>query len=458
VLRRELTQNYYWDDYDNYPNVSVFANNLGSSSVQVDDLTRQFCVTGIPTGPEGTVARILAASLDLATHPAEPHFLFRIPDNVTTIFPDDVADGSLGATLTDYIVLPPFQAMCAWNGCLVVLCGRDVRVSDPSFPGSFRPDRVVPLAPDGAEPTGVFTSGSKLYAATSTGIFAIEDGPAGLTARKLSNGMGLVGPNATAPTELGVAVGMSANGWWSIDGGDNVVPISREEYPLFKRLNKGRLAHVTGVWNERDREAMFAVPEAGKYGNTLCMCWDGSGWRRRRYGMQFEYLCATQDWRRYVLAGGRNGTEPNVWTLHGEVTSYTPPTKTYLFKSAWLRADPNGMKRFNVEHIYVGLVETSRANVSMQVWQNGSRDTQVGPTHTFQLVNPATTEVLDALVIGTGKLREPRLTWKRVDVRVKSAESFAFDLSCDEPTYLSIAAFAFGGVTVDETGARVSRQ
>ncbi len=456
VLRQELTQTSYWRNYNNFPDTTGV--DLGLLTVNLDDLTKQLLVTDLPIGPEGTVARLLYASEATERAGTDPHFLVRIPDNTTTVFPDNVPDGALGAVPVDYIPLPRFQIMCAHNGSLVVLDGKNLRISDAGFPGSFQRKRYVPIGADGAEPTGVFSFGGRLYATTGSSIYVIDEDGLGLRARAVTEGMGMVGPNACAATELGVMCGLSENGFWSMTLDGEVTPISREEYPLFKTLNIAMLPHATAVWSPRDREFMCAVPRAGSFGNRLLMCWDGQGWRRRDYGISFEYLCVTRDWRRYVLGAGRSGDVGNVFVLDAEAMSYTPPTKTYTYRSAWIRMDPLGRKRFNADCVYVGIVESSRAYLTMRVWQNGSRDTQVAQDHPFEAVNPKTTEVLDALVLGTGKTRTPRLTWKKVDIRVKSCECFAFDITCDEPTYMHLAAFSFDGLITDEAGGRVSKQ
>lgn len=457
VLRRELSTTSYWKDYDDYPKAASHKD-LGLLSVNLDDLGRQFLVEGINTGPVGTVARILYRTLDQSRNPNEAHFLVRIPDNVTTVFPDNTADGLLGAVAKDYISLGKFQVMCAHQGCLVVIADGTLRISDPGFPGSFQRERAVPVCSDGAEATAAWSFGGELFAATSTTLYHIEESEYGLTARALTEGLGVVGPEAVAVTPFG-AVGMSSEGFWIMTAADAVPqPIGDEIGKLFRRLQPAALSRAVMKWSPRDRELLVAVPYAGIVGNGRLLTWDGSGWKERQYGIAVASMCVLRDWRRDVLiAGKRVAAEENVWTLHGEAQTYDPPTKTYRFRSQWLRADPAGMRRFTVKHIWIGFVEASKTPVTVTVWQNGTRDTAVS-TRTVEGINPATADRMDTLVLGTGKLREPRLTWKKVDVHVVSCESFAFDISCEEPTYMSLAAFMFDFVTTDPEGARANTQ
>ena len=457
TLRQELTQDLFWHDYTNYPNGTPAE--LGLLTVNTSDLTKQFLVEGIPSGPAGTVARLLYATPDLNKNPRQPRLLVRIPDNISNVYPDNTPDGALGAPAEDYINVPRFTAMCAHNGRLVVLEGRNVRISEPGFIGSFKRNAVASLDSDGAEPSGVFSFGGKLYAATTRTLFSVEETELGWQARPVSHGTGLVGPNAVDSTPFGVCVGLDANGFWSLDLNGTITPISEEEYPLFKRLKAGYLSHACVRWSPKDRELLCALPKAGpNYGNTLIMAWDGRGWRRREYGIAFEYLCVTKDWRQDVYGAGQIvGSTYNVFNLSAEAQTYTPPTRTSRFRSQWLRVDPTGRRRCTVRTIFIGIVESSSNNLTVTVWQNGSRDTTV-VSKNVEACNPATTDLLNTLVLGTGKARTPRLTWKKVDVRVRSCESFSFDVSAAYPTPLHIAAFAFDAGLEEGSGRDGSRQ
>ena len=466
TLHQEYTKDLYWKDYENYSADSNTTDNalgitlypgtsLGLLSVTLDDLTRQILVTNIPVGPEGTRARVLYRS---SSEDPEPRQVAYIEDNATTVFPDNTPDSSLGAAAKDYIPVPTFGIAWEHEGCLYIADGRNIRASEPGFPGSFERTAAVPLPSD---PTGGFSFAGQCYATTETGIYRIERAGAALTAQRLPTSVGLMAARSGSVTALGVYVGLGPDGFWAMDAQENVTPISDEIRTLFRRLVRPALCRAAAVWDPEKQQYLCAVPEAGGTGNNLVLAWDGSGWRRFRYGMSFACMAVTKDWRRYVLVGSRNYVEDNVLVLDREVSSYTPPTRSYVYRSAWLRMDAVGRDRFNVDAIYVGIVETHKgasAQIAAKVWQNGSRDAVVGPSsgHTFEMVSPGTEDVLGALVLGTGRTRIPRLVWKRFDVRVKSVEQFAFDLTSNLP--FQIAAFSFDAYVVDATGARVSRQ
>ena len=454
VLRLEFTTGVYFADYSNYPTdfLGIGIPDLGLNSVNLNDLQKQLLAQDVQKGPSGTLRKILFRTRDATLNDTTP-FELVVMDNETSVFPDNIADSNLGAAAVDYIPMPRFQAMCAHGGCLVVLDGNNVRRSDPGFIGSFRKESYAVIP---GEPRGVFSSGGQLYAATDTTIYIIEDTPLGMAPKVVSDGFGLAGPNAVCTTGFGGAFGFGQDSAWVLPLNGKPENVSRPALQhMFKQLNATMIGHVWARWSPRDREVLVGVPVAGKSGNTRVLAFDGQGWRQRVYGMALACAALTQDWRQYMLVGARVEGVDILMALHGETDDYTAPEKTYAFRSAWLSADPMKLKRFNADYVYIGIVESVKADISVKVWINGTRDEPIS-TSTVENVNPGTTELFNTLKLGTGRVRAPRLTWKRIDVRVKSVESFAFDLTSTEP--LHIAAFAMGTLSVDETLARVSRQ
>lgn len=461
TTRQELSSGLYWTNYANYPEtvdaLGLPANTapLGLLSVSLDDLTRQFCLSGLPAGPDGTVARVLYRT---AANDPTPRFLCRIPDRFTTVWPDNASDALLGAPVEEIVPTPKFHIACSYQGRLAVFDGRKVRLSEPGFPGTFPANLYIDIDADGSEPTALASFGNFLYAFTERTVFRIEFDAEGLRKQPVQGVSGAVGPATVVATELGQLVWMSNLNWYAMGLDEQPVAIGDAEAPLFKRLNPAALSRAVATFNTRTKEYLCAVPQAGAFGNTLVMAWDGRGWRRQRLGIAVTSICSTRDWRQYVLAAGRvTGTsENNVWVLDHEVFGYTPPTKTYRYRSAWIRRDPTGRLRFNLDTVYIGVVEASNRPVTWELWRDGSRDSLVS-SGTLVMVDPATTDLMNTVVVGTGKYRNPRLTWFKFDARLKDAQSFAFDLSCDEPTYLNLASFTFDSHITDEMGARVFR-
>lgn len=451
-VRQEYATANCWPTLSDYPDVAGLSPLGTDLAVTLDDLTRQLCLTSIPRGPQHTMARVLYRT---NANETEPHFLARIPDNVTSVWPDNTPDSGLGAPGVEYIVTPKFHIACSYQGRLAIAIGNRVRLSDVGFPGSFPRDQFVDVEGD---ITALAAFGGYLYAFTEQTVFRLEIDAEGLRRRPVQSGVGASGPSSVVATDSGLLVWLGSSSWYSMTMDENIENIGVPEERLFKRLNPADLSRSVAVWNPNTKEYLCAVPEAGAYGNRLIMAWDGKGWRRQRHGNTYSSFCVTKDWRRYVLAAGRrisNG-ENNVWVLDHEVYGYTPPTKTYKYQSAWIRRDPTGRLRFNMDTVYVGVVEASDEPVTWRLWRDGSRDTEVA-SGTLTLYDPDTPSTMDTAVIGTSKYRNPRLTWFKFDARLIDAQSFAFDLECAEPTYINLFGFSFDSHSTDEQGARVNR-
>jgi hypothetical protein len=458
TLRQERTANTYWANYSNYP-ATASASDLGRFAVRIDDLTRQFFLQGIPTGPDGTVARRVYRSRDAIRNPADPRLLVRIPDNETFCYPDNVRDGGLGEVGADLVSTPTFRIMCPYRGGLAIAntpaSPGIVRLSEPGFAGTFSRSRFVFPDPNGAEVTGLANFGGRLLAFTESTVFAIVDEPGGLVAEPVTTGVGCVAPSSIRATGWGTLLWLGADGFYEMtpDGATSLA--SDAISPVFKRLNLAALSKSAAAWSPRTKEYLCAVPEAGSYGNGLVLVYDGKGWRKQRHGIRYVDICTTKDWRHYVLGAGI-GDENNVFALDCEVRTYSLPTKQYAFRSAWLRPDATGRSRFRLRHVFVGFVEAHTGNVTATWYVNGRRDTAVASKTLTSMAPDRTDGALDAVTLGTTKLRSPRLVWKRIDIGVLDCDSFSFDLACSAPVDIHIAAFAFEFDIVGADGTRLA--
>lgn len=439
---------------------------LGPFAVQVDDITRQFFWSGIPTGPEGTVARILWRTSDTRFNPSDPRFLVRIPDNTTTVYPDNHADAELGSAALDLAPVPAFRVCCPYLGGLAI--GNTptnpglVRISEPGFPGTFRRDRWISPDPDGAEVTGLANFEGRLLAFTRDTVFEIvDDGTNPLRAAPITSHVGCVAPSSIQATGFGMLVWLGRDNFYGMKGGV-VQSISEAIKPTMDSLNHARLPLAVATWSPDTDEYLCAVSSGGALGNELMLAFDGQGWRRRTYGIKWASLALTKD-DRLLLIGCGKGAEHNVFVLDREVRSYTPPSKTYRFKSQWMRMDATGRDRFNVTAVYVGFVESCDQQFSWSVYKNGRRDVAAISSTAANALTMVAADNVDGrllkLTVGKGGVRTPRLFWRRFDIKVTGVDSFAFDLACVESgnAYPHIAAFAFEGSLVDGAGASVAR-
>ena len=460
-----------WDD---------IKQSLGVWAVQIDDLTRQFFVGAIPVGPEGTVARLVYRTRDTQVNAAEPCFLVRIPDNATTVYPDNHADSELGPPAgRPLAAVPTFKVMCPYAGGLAIANTTAspglLRLSDPGFPGTFREHRKLYPDSAGAEITGLASFEGKLLAFTLGGCFEIVDqGPdAPLLSVPLPEGRGCVGPSTIKPTGFGALVWKGGDGrFYGLKRGATE-SVSDAIAPLLATLNGIRASLAAAEWCPEYGVYLCAVARSGRLGNDLLLAFDGNGWTRQAHDFKYSGLTLTKDSRQMVIGCGDEGATAAVGTglvvaLDRETRSYTRD-KLYRYRTNWLRPDPTGRRRFSISAIYVGLIESTSNKLAWRVWKNGRRDvvavesvavsemTMLAPDLVDLLTTPGAT--MSTLVVGSGKLRKPRLFWKQFDIKLTDVDSFSFELygTSGDGEFPHIGAFAFDRVEVDEKGARVTR-
>ena len=440
---------------------------LGAFAVQVDDLTKQFMWTNIPSGPTGTVARILYRTADTNYNDNVPRFLVRIPDNSTTVYSDNHSDAELGGPAPDVVAVPTFRVCCPYAGGLAIANTPAnpglVRLSEPAFPGTFMRDRWIYPDPNGAEVTGLVNFQGKLLAFTRTTVFEIkDDGANPLRAHPLTSNIGCVAPSSIRATSFGMLIWLGRDNFYGMEG-SKIESISEPIKPTMDSLNHTRLPLACAEWCPDTDEYLCAVPPGGSTGNDLMLVYDGQGWRRRVYGARWNGLTLTKDDRQMIIGCGQAAQVNNLFVVDREVHSFSTPNKLYQFKSQWLRMDPTGRDRFNITAVYVGFIESCTTQISWKVYKNGRRDVaSIVSTSDNALTLVAADAVglsLDALVVGTGTVRTPRLFWRRFDIKVTGVDSFAFDLTALEAggVFPQMAAFSFEGSLVDGSGASVAR-
>lgn len=456
TLRPERTAGFFWHNgYEDYPDLGVLGVNaevLGYNAIRLDDLTKQFFVEGIPLGPTGTVAR------DLYRKRGNGPFqrLMSIEDNVTTSVPDNTGEGGLGSEPQDVMPMPRFSVCCSHQGRLWFAVGPRVYYSEVGFPGTVLRTSYVEPDSAGGEITGLASWNGHLFAFTGSSTYAVQMDAEGIRTRAVSSSDGCAAPNSIRATAFGELVWLASNGFRAM-GADMVPrPISKDIDTLFSRFNPAFLSRATAVWKSTTQEYLCAVSEAGVPGNNLILAYDGTGFRRLNYGIRWGGLCETQDWTRRLLGCGK-GAEDNVFVLDAEHRDYTPPTKTGIFRSTWIKPDVLGRKRFSSARIYIGIVEEGRNTFNVSVYRNGRNDAPVGAVKTREACAPDLPATLGTAMLGTDVVRSGRQTWKVVDVPLPSVESFQILITATEPSYIHLHALAFE-FTYEDAGDSVSRQ
>jgi hypothetical protein len=461
-VRQEQTRTKY-QTFDPTAVPPITWKDLAANAVTYDDLQRQFWVDNISVGPTGTVARRLLRTTDTLHGSNSLRLLARIPDNETTCFPDETADGLLGAVAQDYLTVPTFKIMCPYNGGLAVANTTAnpgiVHFSDPGYPGSFRPDRYIFPDPNGAEVTGISTFNGVLLAFTVHNVYAIsESSPGSYVSTPITNGIGCVAPSSICSTSWGEMVWLGRDGFYAYDG-KAVTYISEPIERFLRGLEMGKTSRSVAVYNPVKREYVCAITAPGSNAPNAIFCYDGTGWREQQHNRVYHHMCVTRDYRQYVLAASQVGGESNTLVVLDHEVRDDPTTITqFKYTSRWLKVDGSGLTRFNAAVLYVGFLESSSAQVTVNCYRNGRWD-EVIANGALTLDADDRTVDLSNLVIGTDKALSSRLYWRRFDMHLRSVDSFAFELVCQpaDGEYLNIAAFAFDGVVASERGARIMK-
>ena len=452
--------------------VRVFAQNASSTTTtgaDLDDLLRQFVVKyGGGTVPEHAVAIILSRTADTRRNPAIPRFLARIPTFRSGLYPDQLSAAELGPETSNNVAVPVFRVMTAHQGRLIignfVNDPAAVRRSEPGLAGTFDVNEWVYPDSGGSMITGLASHGDRLLAFTETSVYDLTDFGRPLA---VARGVGCIAPRSISALSDGSLVWLGRDGFYALKG-DSIANVSTNIQRLVTDgINRGRIRMAVSAVDPISGEYRCAVAPAGNDGNRLLLCFDGRGWRRRITGYDIDDICVTDDWRRLMLFIGRDTTngQNGVFVLDRENATYTPVTRTSRYKSGWLRADETGLMPVNIRELYIGLVDGSNANMTVEFFRDGSHlglNTQtdlraIGVESWGGSNSRLVTDIAGSAVIGTSRVHQRRLFWRRVPVNLLNAETWAFEIRATYPTTrFEIAAFAFD-IAAASAGSTKSR-
>lgn len=293
------------------------SNLLGS-----DRLKKWFNVTGIPAGRKGTVGRILYRTRD--TENSGTNKLFQVPgnvgfgtfglfatvpDNKTTSFVDNNADGFLVLEEENLLSVPNFQLCRAAFGRMFIANLREepgaMMYSLPNKFGTFPAVGKMYPDPSGGEITGLWAGGGGLLVFTQSSMFLVtpNDSGEGFKTQPINQSIGCVAPSSLANLPDNSTIWLGREGFYrgSPDGSVSLVstPIDR----TINKINWGYARGACAIYDSHSKEYRCWVPVNGSTTNNLCLVFDGENWRRRRTEKAVA-ACVTKDERKLSLAAG----------------------------------------------------------------------------------------------------------------------------------------------------------
>jgi len=362
-----------------------------------DRLRYQILWSSVPSGPDGTVGRILCRTRDLKNSGIPGIFEVRnysttgnlgfatMPDNTTSIFPDNIPDSWLIKEPVDPVPVPMFRLcrmafgrlwIANWPGGEGVM-----RPSSPMFWGTFPKDEEIVPDPRGDAITAMWSTQFGLLAFTDTSTFLVlpnEKGD-GFRAATLHSGVGCVSPDSIKTLPSGITVWLGRAGFYAY-AGEKIEKISNPiEESVIRRLNKARALRSCAAVDERSGEYRCSIPVDGSAVNNLLVVFDGEGWRERD-DVKVSAMCATRDHRNYTLALGEVSCtntstglpedKTSVWVLDSTGKGvYEPIQRESVVETTWMQA-AKSFNRNSPVRVRVWLRETTAGSLSVTVYRD----------------------------------------------------------------------------------------
>jgi len=430
--------------------------------------------TNIPVGPDHTVGRILCRTRDLRQS-GDPDLyeipndamggsgsFANIPDNETQVYPDNVPDAWLIAKPLDAMPVPNAKIGALafgrlWLGNYGGTRAGAVAYSVPGRFGTF--ERNAEIFPDqkGEELTALLPTEFGLLTFTRSSTFVIEQntGGDGFRVRALSSSVGCVSPDSARVLPSGEAMWLGEGGFFRLTR-EGMMPASEaiKDGPL-RRMFRSMAHRVPAVVDPRTGEYRawlpLSPPEATL--RTLCVVYDGTGWREREDIRAFS-ACVTRDHRGLVLVQGNAtaqylpsvllGDTYGVWVMDRVTPSggWQISDRTASIESAWFATGVPGRKS-TILRVLVWLRETSATptnTLTVEVMRDW-RDVVV-ETHVLRRYAEADVPLsygngfedagtLDELrgVVAPAVWRRRRLFWTHVDVHLPATDALKLRLS-----------------------------
>lgn len=297
-------------------------------------LRHSFHWSDISVGRRGTVGRTLFRTRDIMNSGTRK--LFAIPsttmssvgeialagfstvtENISTDYPDNHPDMSLGAEPKNIIPIPKFR-LCElafgrmWIGNFHSDPGM-IRHSMPGTWGTF--EFGSDLIPDSKNQiTGMKATQGGLLVFTESSSYLVRPNAenSAFTSATISSQVGCVAPDSIQTMPDGSVIWLGHNYFYRYDG-EKIAPISEEIQHETRRINRARAPQACAAIERKKYEYMCWVAVDESDTNNLCFVFDGKGWKTRN-GENFQTVCESMDHRGYILGAG----VPN-----GEFLGYT---------------------------------------------------------------------------------------------------------------------------------------
>ena len=438
---------------------------------------KAFQWSNIEPGPTGTIGRLVHRTLDLE-HSGSAEFFeipanaaggflsyATVPDNISTILPDNVPDSWMNRLARKPVAVEPFRLY-------KVAFGRGWAANFRSEPGKLHPTMVgrwgtflegEELYPDprGAEITGIYPVSEGLLVFTEVSTFLITENADGdgFRTNTINSSVGCIAPSSIVTMPSGEVIWLGREGFYAM-GPERFGLISEDISRTIRDINFARGVQATAAFDPEEKKYRCWVTTGDSTRNNLCLMYDGRGWTRRDDVLGVD-VCVTDDHRKYMLAVGQAvftdtpewllpaetvSTLPDyhlfmdgVWVLDHEILSLPPSPRVASITTAWLRA-PHSDSRASPVSMYIWLRETEESELVVEVmrdWRNEVIHTETvklfPPDDVPPFWGPLTENSAD--YAGKDRYEEDNIWvrrrpyWTKVDLDLSSVETFRVRLS-----------------------------
>lgn len=481
---------YYWKVSLVNENGSESPISSSSSALKwttgADEYAMVVMLRDLPTGPKGTVGRIVYRTKNLGASSSDAgnfYFVTYIENNTQTNFFDEKSDDELGALAPndgDSITFPAPQCKfsATFKGCLFVdggqADGTKLFYSQALQLDTYKASSILDLGTrKGGNITGLYTYYNQLIIFRDSAIDLVRgDASNGFEVIPFEQGIGTKSPHTiTFVPGLGVLF-LGNDGVYAITGGLDggstlsIANISGGIGTLLEKRSTDVLGQACAVFSPKLKEWQCYFPAFGKDNKIMGIVYhvEGGYWSQRS---GFQVGAVTTDFDGNVIFGNQTGQvgtlvdeQQNEWGLFvvsrrhacGTVwDSVTGPQGEpemelkdntpcmFSWRSQWHDFGYPAMKKF-VKYVYVYAASRGSNKVSLAYFKNHSWEKEtVHPDTEWQWDDeknqPYYSNLIDinAAVLGTSRWQDKVITPIRFDISNKAVTDFAFELKTQEP-------------------------
>lgn len=451
-------------------------------SGRLENLRRRFRIRTLPRGPSGTVARVILRTRNLLRLPVndqgDARFLFRIPNNISNEWIDDIPDGELGPLFEPRAATPPsFYFLKFFSGSMFVMRndGNPSRVwwSEQGNLNGPTPESFIE-----GHYRDVFPATGPITAAVVTRLSSVQEPPSMLIFKEgavhfvageypdwtfgtLHERAGCAGPGCVQVAGDGSTIWYGARTFWRMDADGKVADIGGPIRRKLKKVNAARAEYGVSWTDRKAGESVFALPYEDSTGNNYQFVWDWrmNGWRTRRDLTDITSAIALPG-SDYILVAGTYNSVVNVWVYGNGTPNYPVPFPTSLYRTGWAsfeKPGPGMHGAFNAHDLILTMVERGSGTATVKTYQDWSLDDIIN-TETASKVHPEndTIPFYGTAVWNSSVYRDQRYFHQRLAVDVPSASVIASEITVTGP--MAIISVDMYGPQVAMAGGRTPQQ